>query len=102
MLFFSNGVGKLHQGFKNLFQLDDEEGDKESQGQGEESGVDGATQGDRQLIFLSLIDEVAETTRTEWEKVFRYEITYFFNIITYARWKAEREKKQAEEWKRKH
>ena len=45
---------------------------------------------------------MAETTRTEWEKVFRYEITYFFNIITYARWKAEREKKQAEEWKRKH
>ena len=82
--------------------MDDEEGGEEGEGQSQEKGTDDADRGNRQLIWFALVDEVAEVTRTEWEKVFGYEITYFFNVITFARWKAEREKKQAEEWKRKH
>ena len=102
MFFFSNALGDFHKGYKTIFPMDDQDGTEEGEGPAEESGTTETSTGDRQLILLSIVDEVAETTRDSWSKVFDYEIAYFFNVVVFARWKAEREKKQAEEWRRKH
>lgn len=52
--------------------------------------------------WIALIDRVSETVRDSWEKVFAMNIYEFFNILCYSIDKSNEEKRQLENWKRKH
>ena len=54
------------------------------------------------MVWLSLIDEVSETTREPWSKVWEMTVTEFFNLLTFCRWKADKKKADAEKWKMKN
>ncbi len=48
------------------------------------------------------MDTVSNTTRSSWDDVWRMTAVEFFNILAYASDKAEKEKRDIEQWKRTH
>lgn len=106
LLFFSKLIADFHAGYRSIFQVDDEETDKEDaeSGEGKETeGVGGSDEsGGAGFIYLSLIKEVSELTREPWSHVFEMSVIEFFNYINFSRWDKERERRQAEEWQLKH
>ena len=109
MLFFSAEISEFNKRFPNLFGLEDKEDDEEDEGRDSEEEHDGS-QGEDEAAegfgakwnFIILVDEVSETTRIPWDQVFLMEIGEFLTIVCYARDKAEHQKKQYEEYRRKH
>ena len=48
------------------------------------------------------IDIVSETTREPWSKVYEMNPYFFFNTLSYRKDKDAEEKRQLDEWRRKH
>lgn len=48
------------------------------------------------------MDAVSETCRCEWDKVWEMSAVEFLNVLSYRKDKIEKEKKDIEQWKRRH
>lgn len=45
---------------------------------------------------------MSETTRKTWDDVFAMNVYEFFNIVSYIRWKNEKQKESIRKWKQSH
>ena len=77
------------------------------EGQGieeENEGTDEPVQEDGELFnrWLSLIDEVSELTRLDFNKVWLMNVNEFFTYASYNRWKSKKKMEAMEKWKRQH
>lgn len=51
---------------------------------------------------MNLVDQVSETERISWDDAFRLSIYEFFNVVSYIRWKNDRQKELIKQWNRPH
>lgn len=49
-----------------------------------------------------LVETVSNITKEKWSDVYEMNVYTFFNIVSFAKEKNNREKKAMEDWKRKH
>jgi hypothetical protein len=84
--------------------MEDKEDEEEGKEQGRNGKVGKGSEEIRENYFgwLSLVDQVSETERISWNEAFSLNIFEFFNILSYSRWKANKQKEQIEKWKRTH
>lgn len=84
--------------------MDDKEIEEEGEEQGGNSGVReelGESKGDY-FGWLTLVDNVGQLTRDKWDDIFEKNIYEFFNLLSYLKYKNNRQKEQIEKWKRSH
>ena len=78
----------------------------ESQGGGEDGRSDNSGEEvedfNRKWGWVAVVDRVAETARTSWEGVYASPIIETLNIFAYAADKAQKERKEQEQWARTH
>ena len=48
---------------------------------------------------MNLVDQVSETERISWDDAFKLPIYEFFNVVSYIRWKNDRQKELINKWK---
>ncbi len=79
----------------------DYEANEETGAEGKDAGpYDGDANGPAEYFgWLSLIDKVSATVRKSWDDVFSMNVYEFFNIVSYLRWRDEREKQRIQRWK---
>lgn len=105
MLFFCSVIQGINGEFSILFNKADEENDEEREEQSDEDkdrendSADETDDGGDTYKWLSMVDCVSETTRENWDKVFEYQITQFFNILIYRIEKDKREEEKIKNWK---
>lgn len=60
--------------------------------------------GDSEKYFgwLGLVDTVHGLTGDKWDEVFEKSIYEFFNLLSYAKYKAKIQKQQIDKWKQMH
>ena len=95
-------MAEINQGFTNLLQG----GSNEDSGQGEanedlEGDSEAGGFSDR-WGWISCVDCVSETCRCSWDEVWKMSALEFLNILAYRRDKAEKEKAELEQWKRRN
>ena len=82
--------------------MDTGEDGEEGEGPGEEEGDAGEnkeTQGETTFVWLSLIKEYSDMTKTPWSEVWNTNICEFLNIIRFCREYNKREKENIKKWK---
>ena len=52
--------------------------------------------------WLTLVDNVSGLVREPWDGVLRKNIYEFFNLVSYLRYKTDKERKMIEKWKKTH
>jgi hypothetical protein len=84
--------------------LDFEETEEEYEEQGEISRDRDRMGGNEENYFgwLTLIDNVGQLTRDKWDDVFKKNIYEFFNILSFLKYKNNKQKEQIEKWKQTH
>ena len=78
---------------------------KETEGQDEEGDDVGADSGSsfRDVWgWVSAVDRVSQTMRTEWDKVYKMPAMEFLNVVSYIKDKTEEEKREIEKWKKRN
>lgn len=96
-------MGLLNSQFPNLFGTGDEGTTAGSSGE-----VDGDTEQaeidpfSEQWGWVANLDAASETLRCPWEDVLRGSAFEFLNILCYRRDKAEKDRKEIEDWRRRH
>ena len=104
MCFFFDQVGKINQGFPNLFN----KAGSEDTGQGDEGETAEEAAGGGIDLFqekwgwVANVDEVSKTCRCCWDDVWNMNVVEFLNIICYIKDRAAKEKEDIEKWKRGH
>lgn len=102
-------IQKLNGSYPNLFNKRDEEDVEEGEGlEGEISLKEDVSSNEEYGGFaskwnwISWVDRISEVTRLNWYQVYDMQINEFLNIMCYIIDKTAEEKRQIEEWKRKH
>lgn len=84
-----------------MFGISDQEEDEayqEEQGYTETEYKDDGGDAESNFKWLKLIDNVSETVREPWNKVWEMNVYEFFNIVSYYNWKMETQKKAVEKF----
>jgi hypothetical protein len=68
--------------------------ESEDEGDDEGDGEENITDGEFLFQWLTLVDWVSETQRTDWETVYKMDIYTFFNMVCYVRWKIQHPERQ--------
>lgn len=102
-------ISRINGQYPNLFNKGDEEDAEEGERSSEEVSI---KEDDRSVSensefgakwnWVCWIDRVSEVTRLNWHQVYDMYIQEFLNIICYLIDKGNEEKRQIEEWKRRH
>ena len=91
-------MGQFNRGYSNLFgtpEGEDEGGDEDDPEAGQGNGNT-----DQGYVWMSVVSTVSDTTKLAWPEVYSMGIVEFLNIFGYAKDKAEREKRQREQYLR--
>ena len=78
---------------------------KKGEGQGEEGDDDGADRGTSfhdKWGWVSAVDRVSQTMRTDWDRVYKMPAMEFLNVVSYIKDKTEEEKREIEKWKKRN
>ena len=102
--FFFKLVKTVNIQYPNLFGSghgrDEETPEGENpDGQGDDEGSDPFT---KKWNWIACVDTVSETCRCSWSKVWEMNVIEFLNMICYTSDKAEKRKRDIEDWKRRH
>ena len=107
--FFFTQICGINSQFPNLLQAADpaDGGREEEGGAGGEDGGSGdgpepADGFDDRWGWIANVDLVSETCRCSWDDAFRMTAIEFFNIVSYAHDKAEKQKEEIRKWQRTH
>lgn len=107
-VFFSSLVRDLNERFPNLFQKDSQEGIQEGAESSEESRTDRTDDSDTENSFgnkwqwINWISLVSKELGVSWFEVYKIQAMVFLNVICFLIDKSNEEKRQIEQWKRKH
>ena len=94
-------MGKINQGFPNLFgQGDKEDSEQADEGETDETGAGDAFQD--KWGWIANVDDVSETCRCSWDDIWRMSAIEFLNLICYRKDKIAKDKEELEKWKRTH
>lgn len=52
--------------------------------------------------WITLVDNVGQLTRDKWDDIFSKNIYEFFNLVSYLKYKNNKQKEQIERWKQTH
>ncbi len=91
-------MGKFNEGYSNLFGTqtwEDEGGDETDPEDGQRNET-----GDINYVWMSVVSAVSDTTKLAWPEVYSMGIVEFLNIFGFIRDRAEREKRQREQYLR--
>ena len=94
----------LNKSFPDLFIIPDkEDGEEEVNKEKPQDAGEIEGSGTNASIFgwLSLIDCVSETTRLNWNEVWKMGVYEFFNYVTYYNEKMRRREEEIKKWKHK-
>lgn len=96
-------VQQFVDGYSTLFNKEDEENDEEGDEPRDHREDEGnnSTFGEK-WKWIAIVDRVSETVRDSWEKVMQMNVYEFFNILCYAIDKANEEKRQLDNWRKKN
>ena len=107
-VFFSSIVKQLNDGYPQLFQKDSEEDVQKGEGSEEErrangrNGEDSASSFSNKWEWISWISDVSKEIGVSWFEVYKTTAMFFLNVICFLIDKSNEEKRQIEQWKRKH
>lgn len=107
-VFFSSAVRDLNNRFPNLFPKDPEEGVQKGEESSEESRANRADDSDSENSFgrkwewVNWISLVSKELGISWFEVYKIQAMVFLNVICFLIDKSNEEKRQIEQWKRKH
>ena len=107
-IFFSSIIKQLNDGYPTLFGKDDEERIQKGKGSGEEEKTDGSDGSDSPNSFASKwewvnwISLVSKELGISWFETYKTNAMLFLNVICFLIDKSNEEKRQIEQWKRKH
>jgi hypothetical protein len=96
-------VSSIIKGYGNFFNKEDEEDDEEGEEWREKEDDAGSNnEFGKKWGWISMVDRVSETIREPWGVVFDMGVMEFFNILCYAKDKAVYNKKQIDDYVKKH
>lgn len=96
-------VSGIIQSYGNFFNKEDEEDDEEREERGNEEEDTGSNnEFGNKWGWISMVDRVSETIRESWKVVFDMGVMEFLNILCYSKDKAAFEKKQIDDYVKKH
>lgn len=107
-IFFSSLVKSLNDRYPQLFQKDSQEAVPDGEGSGEKEGNNGQDDSDTDNSFgakwewVSWISSVSKELGISWFETYKIKVMVFLNVICFLIDKANEEKRQLEQWKRKH
>lgn len=107
-VFFSSLIKQLNDRFPNLFQKDPEKTVQEGEESGKEErnngsdGEDSASSFSSKWEWISWISQVSKELGVSWFEVYKTNVMVFLNVICFLIDKSNEEKRQLEQWKRKH
>lgn len=108
IVFFSNAITELNEGYPQLFQKDSQEGVQKGEGSTEETRTDGSNGEDSPNSFgakwewISWVSSVSKELGISWFETYKVKAMVFLNVICFLIDKSNEEKRQIEQWKRKH
>lgn len=107
-VFFSKIITELNEGYPQLFQKDSQEGVQKGEGSTEETRTDGSNGEDSPNSFgakwewISWVSSVSKELGISWFETYKVKAMVFLNVICFLIDKSNEEKRQIEQWKRKH
>lgn len=96
-------VSSIVSGYNNFFdkEVEEDDEDREERRQEEDDGT-GNTEFGKKWGWIHMVNRVSETIREPWGVVFDMGVMEFLNILCYAKDKAAFEKKQIDDYVKKH
>lgn len=84
--------------------MDSQETEEENEEQGESDRTREELGESEESYFgwLTLVDNIGQLTRDKWDDVFKKNIYEFFNLLSFLRYKNNKQKEQIEKWKQSH
>lgn len=107
-IFFSSIVKQLNDGYPTLFQKDAKKDVSKGKGSDEEGGTDESDGNDQDGSFgakwqwVSWVSAVSKELGISWFDTYKIQVVVFLNVICFLIDKSNEEKRQLEQWKRKH
>lgn len=107
-VFFSSLVKSLNDRYPQLFQKDSQENVPEGEGspdQGgspEQDGDDSGSSFGSKWEWISWVSAVSKELGVSWFETYQTKVVVFLNVVCFLIDKSNEEKRQIEQWKRKH
>lgn len=106
--FFSSLVKQINAGYPSLFPKPDEEDLQEGEGSSKEGGDNESDGADEVNSFsgkwgwVIWISQVSHEMGISWFDVYKTQVVVFLNVVCFLIDKSNEEKRQIEQWKKKH